>query len=565
MAKFQFTDQNTGKKYVMTAPDQASAIAAFQKFSGGATQQQAPAASGPNLEGLAIPGTAPTQGYYNQVPPSLRFGFTSADTLNPLPAIAAAGDGMAGQFPILGPRLQNWRDEANAGIYGGTPAEARADINRTVAKNPEANVAGKVAGTTLPYLAAAEVPLLNSALGFTGPWFQRLGATVASQYAINTGDNLARGQDINEAAKNGAIASVMSAPFAALGKGPKPTGAQADAVEVMKREGIPLSGGQARGSKPLMTMESQLGGAGVASFQEKQLGALTAAALKRAGINAKDASPPVLQAAYAKLGRIFETLAGMTSVKVDKTLQDDVLKAATDYEALVGQPASIVEQFMNRVGSLAQQNGGVLKGDNYKVLITDLRKAGEASSSNEVRTALKEIRTALDDAVERSMGGKTREAWQTARQQYKNLIHVTDAVSGAGAMAARGLMTPASLRQAISVGDKRNYAKGFGDLNELSRAANITIVPIPDSGTAGRLSSIAGMSAIPAGTAALATGNLGQAAAVFGGLAAPALAGRAMLSAPGRSLLGKGGSTIPAAAARGLIPSALPSLPFLGG
>ena len=35
MPKFQVNDPNTGKKYVITAPDQASAVAAFQKFSGG--------------------------------------------------------------------------------------------------------------------------------------------------------------------------------------------------------------------------------------------------------------------------------------------------------------------------------------------------------------------------------------------------------------------------------------------------------------------------------------------------------------------------------------------------
>lgn len=653
MPKFKITAD--GKTYLMTAPDQASAVAAFSKFTGQAQQPTAPQdaspgnggtsdAASPYFQGLALPGQQQPPGAppVNTVPQTQRFGLTSADSLNPLPAIAAAGDAAVGQLPIIGKQMQGWRDRVNADIYGGTPEQARADIERTTAANPVASVAGKIAGQTLPYMAASEVPLLNSALGFSGPWFQRLAMTMGSQYAINTGDNLAHGQDLNTAAKNGAIASIASAPFALLGKGKAPEGAQSDAVAVMRKEGIPLTAGQQKGSKVLMTAESQLGGAATSAFQDRQLSALTSAALKRAGVDAKAATPTVLRDAYDKIGSKFDRLAAMTKVRVDGQLQNDLLKAATDYQDLVGQPAPIVEKFINRVGTLAQQNAGgagkrfvpmdvgdkmgfewswsrspdtgmaavkfgdkvysaqthqeamqkavavegagaraelnahpelhlgyevsppkqplMLKGDNYKVLVTDLREAASNSSSNEVKAALNQMRAAIDDAVERSMGGQSRSAWQVLRQQYKNLIHVTDAVAGAGEKAAKGLMTPASLRQAISSGDKRNYAKGYGDLNELSHAANITMTPIPDSGTTGRLASVAGISAVPAAAAALSAGNPGHAAAVLGGLALPSLAGRALLSAPGRHFIGRGGSAIPAAVARGVLPQTLPPL-----
>lgn len=552
MPKYQITDQNTGKKYVITAPDQASGAAAAKQYFSKPAEVHPPAEF-LGEHGLPIPGRgdAPTG-----VTPSRTFGLGRSDTLNPLPAIASMGEGMASKIPVLGPHLQSWRDQVNANVYGGTPEEARADINQTVKANPEANVAGQVLGATLPYAAAGEVPVLAQTLGFAGPWVQRGAMTLASQFAINTGDNRAHGDDPMTAATKGLVDATAALPWTILGKRPKATGPQADAVKVMQREGVPLTAGQMKGSKPLMTMESQLGGGATAAFQDKQLSALTRAALKRAGVSAGDASVPVLQEAYDKIGNRFNTLAAMTKVRLDSTLQNDVIKAATDYQALVGQPAPIVEQFINRIGQIAQQNGGVLKGDNYKVLITDLIKATKGSSSIEVQAALKDIRNAVDDAVERSMGGQTREAWRTVRQQYKNLIHVTDAVAGAGASAAKGLITPASLRAAVSSGDKRNYAKGVGDLNELSHAANITMVPIPDSGTAGRLASIASMGAIPAAGAALASGNLGHAAALAGGLALPSLAGRAMLSGPGRALLGGNGTTLPAAAARGLIPQA---------
>lgn len=569
MPKFQVSDSNTGKKYVITAPDQATAVAAFQTFQktnavgGSATNTPPrPPAADLGLQGLAIPGTQPPAGApaIGVVPQSQGFGLGSSDNPNPLPALSAGADAAVSQLPIIGQPLQDWRDKVNASVYGGTSQDARADIDRMSADNPTAVTVGKIAGQTLPYIGAAEVPLLRGALGFEGPLAQRLGMTFGSQYAINTGDNLSKGQDPVTAATNAVGASAAATPFALLGKGRGPQGAQADAVNVMKQEGIPLTAGQMKGSKPLMTMESQLGGAATGAFQDRQLGALTKAALKRAGVSANAATPNVLREAYDKIGSKFDGIAAMTHVRVDNKLQNDLLTTATNYQDAVGQAAPLVEKFINRVGTLAQQNGGILRGDNYKILTTDLRKAAEGSSSIEVKTALNEMRTALDDAVERSMGGKTRDAWQVLRQQYKNLIHVTDAVGGAGEKAAKGLLTPASLRAAVSAGDKRNYAKGYGDLNELSHAANITMTPIPDSGTAGRLASMAGFSAMPAAATALATGNPGHAAAIFGGLAAPAIAGHAMLSAPGRALLGGGGTAIPAAVARGVAPTAVPSL-----
>lgn len=561
MPKFQVSDQKTGKKYVITAPDQASAMSAFQLFSGGQQPVRPPAAD-LGLQGLAIPGTQPPAGApaIGDTRPTQRFGLGSADSLNPLPAMSAAGDAAVSQLPIIGQPLQNWRDKINANVNGGTPEQARADINQMSVENPVAVTAGRIAGQTLPYMGAAEVPLLRGALGFEGPLAQRLGMTFGSQYAINTGDNLSKGQDPVTAATNAAEAAGAATPFALLGKGRAASGPQGDAVKVMQREGIPLTGGQMKGSKALMTMESQLGGSATSAFQDRQLGALTKAALRRAGVSADAATPTVLRDAYYKIGNKFDGIAAVTHIRVDPKMQTDLIQAVSNYQDLVGQAAPVVEKFVHRIAELTRNNGGVLKGDNYRVLVTDLRKAAENSSSNEVRSALGEIRSAIDDGLERSASGQTRDAWQRLRQQYKNLIHVTDAVGGAGEKAAKGLLTPASLRQAISTGDKRNYAKGYGDLNELSHAANITMTPIPDSGTAGRLASMAGFSAMPAAATALASGNPGHAAAVFGGLAAPAVAGRAMLSGPGRALIGGGGTSIPAAVARGMAPQALPSL-----
>jgi hypothetical protein len=536
------------------------------------TQAAQGAAAPVQNQGLALPGTTPTEGYYNEVPPNRRFGFSSSDTLNPLPALSTIGNNLAENVPIAGPALKQTGERVDAwldnNIYrpltgqpGTTTTEDVAATNaENDRQNPQAKVLGEVAGAVAPYAIAAEVPLLNQTLGFSGPWLQRLLMTGASQYAINTGDNLAHGQPIDQAAANAVMPALATMPFALLGKGPKPAGARADAIDTLKREGVPLTAGQSRGSKPLMTAESQLGGAAAQAFQDKQLAAFTKAALKHAGVNADNAGPEVIGAAFDKAGKRFDDLAALTTVKLDPKFQNDLLQIVGDYQQVVGTPAPALENMMNRISSIAAQNGGVIPGTSYKVLHTDLRTMIEGSNS-EVKQALIKMKSSLDDAVERSVSGQTREAWQKVRQQYKNLVNITAAVSGAGELAASGLVRPANLRNAVAAGDKRNYAKGVGDLNELSRAGVIAMPAIPDSGTAGRLGAMATTGAGVAGLMGLA-GQQGpsQLLTAAGAMAAPWAAGRAMLSPPGRALLSKG-TNVPAVMARGISPLLAPQTP----
>lgn len=174
------------------------------------------------LAGLPIPGTvseaeARGETKTGQIPQSRRFGLGASDTLNPLPAVAAVGDTMFGNVPIAGPALRGARDQANAAIYGGTPAEARADINETVRQNPEAAVAGTIAGKTLPYVAAAGVAPVAGALGLEGSLGMRFLMGGLSSEAINLGDNLAHGEKPLEALGNATRDTLAGLPFYALG------------------------------------------------------------------------------------------------------------------------------------------------------------------------------------------------------------------------------------------------------------------------------------------------------------------------------------------------------------
>lgn len=171
--------------------------------------------------GLAIPGTASryeAEGGNVAPQPNRSFGLGASDTPNPVPAVAALGDQMFRNVPIAGPYLGEARDKINANVYGGTPEEARADIEKTVQQNPVPAKIGEAVGKAAPWLLAGGLggPLAG-ALGLEGSLLSRLIWGTASNTAIKTGDKVARGEEPLDALKNAAGEAAIEAPFFAFG------------------------------------------------------------------------------------------------------------------------------------------------------------------------------------------------------------------------------------------------------------------------------------------------------------------------------------------------------------
>lgn len=313
-------------------------------------------------------------------------------------------------------------------------------------------------------------------------------------------------------------------------------------VDVLRREGVDLTAGQTTGSNMLRNVESEVGGGTAASLMERQGEQFTSAALRRAGIEADRASPEVVDQAFNRIGAQFDDLASRTSVPLDKRLQDDMLSAVVDYQDTAGAVAPVVERIMNRTAELAGRNNGVLEGEAYKSLRTEIGDLSQRADAT-TKMALGDLREALDDAVERSMSPSFVENWRTTRNQYRNMLALERAATGAGENAAAGIISPSQLRNATVVAHgRRNYARGQGDFAELARAGEGVMKPLPNSGTAARTA------ARNIGTGSLATimGILGHGAAgapgavagVVGGSAIPYGVGRMLLSEPARKWLG---------------------------
>lgn len=489
---------------------------------------------------LPMPDAPNPQALANAQQPNLHFGMSSADTPNPLPALNAFGSEALSSIPVAGPMLKQ--------ALGGNQNDAE------VAANPLAASAGRFAGSAIPYAVAAELPVINQVMGFAGPWLQKAIMTGISQYTLNTGDNLQHGQNPIQAAENAVAPTAMAVPLSMFGPGGKAASARSDAVDALQAQGIPLTAGQQRGSHGMMMTESQLGGSASTVFRDKQLSALTSVALKAAGVDAKAATPEVVDKALTNFGKKFNMLAGMSNIPYDPTLINGLSDPVARYYQNTGTSVPIFKEILDQAKNAAKANGGIVPGSAYQDITEKIAKAMKDNPG--ISGPLSDMKEAMDDAVGRGISGKqTQRAWQVTRQQYANFMRVTDAVNTAGQFAAQGLVTPEALSQAVrGASSKRQYARGVGDLNKLSRDAVIAMPRLPDSGTSSRLGAMASVTSGMAGVGNFAFNhNLPASLAIAAAPLGPMIAGRAMLSAPGRHLLANG-STIPSVVGRTVLP-----------
>jgi len=147
---------------------------------------------------------------------------------------------------------------------------------------------------------------------------------------------------------------------------------------------------------------------------------------------------------------------------------------------------------------------------------------------------LRGLRNSLDSNMERSINPADRGAWAELRRQYGNKKVLENAIAGAGGEeAAMGIISPARLRMAASAGRRGQYARGEGDFADLAKAGQAAMTPLPNSGTAQRLAAQGLMAGLLGGGGGVVAGLPGMTL----GLAAPAVAGRTLMSRPVQNYL----------------------------
>lgn len=340
---------------------------------------------------------------------------------------------------------------------------------------------------------------------------------------------------------------------------------QRQAADVLRREGVGMTAGQTTGSKKLQYLESELGGGAADRFVERQGEQYTSAVLRRAGITAERATPQVIDDGFTRIGNEFDRLAAGNQMAPDQQFWQDLNGVWQDYAGVTGESARapVVE---NTIRDLAAKTNGrtPLTGEAYKAMTSRLARLAR-SADPELKDTLLGLREAMDDAMERSIAQTNPGdlgAWREARSQYRNMLVIEKAATGAGADTAAGLISPAQLRNAAIQQGRRAFARGFNDFTELANAGVQALSKLPQSGTAPRLAARA-VASIPAGIGAIIgspAGLPGAAIGAAGGAAIPYLLGRLIMSAPGRAYLGN-----QAATGTGKMLPELLGLPAIGG
>lgn len=337
------------------------------------------------------------------------------------------------------------------------------------------------------------------------------------------------------------------------------------AVNTLAQEGVPVSAGQRTGSNALRYAESELGGSKAANLMESQAEAFTDAAMRRAGGSGR-ATSDNLSRLKDQIGQQFDDISARNSLKVDRGIVNDMNAAHAEYaRVLPPEQRKIFTELGDSIVQRFKAGGGVMSGKDYQTIRSRLSRMANnyRQRDPEFSEAIRGLRNALDNGMDRSIKPGDAGAWAQARKRYGNLKTLEKAAVGGGEESALGLISPAQLRIAAAQGNRGAYARGDSDFAELAKAGQAVMTKLPNSGTAAR-SAVRnlGIPGASAGVGGLVAGIPGAVA----GAAIPFAAGRALMSKPVQAYLGNqlaaggGNSQLRAAIARLLLTGGLPTI-----
>ena len=405
--------------------------------------------------------------------------------------------------------------------------------------------ASRVATATAPVGAAA--PSMANRLSTA------LTAAPATQVASGaTGGAVAEATD----SPLGGLAAALLTPSALSGASrfvspiqTAPNAGRARLAEVAKAEGIPISAGQATGSRFLQNIEAGMDQLPLTSgparaAREGADEAFTRAAWRRAGENASDTQPGTIRAAKDRIGGTIGEIADRNNLNVTPELRQrlDDVEANLHFlpQNIQGSVGARIRQIRGAMSNNAD-GSTVIPGRAYRLMDSELGAAARGTSDGDMRRALQDIRGTMRTAMDNSISPSDAEAWKTARREYANAKVIEDAAGRAGAGAAEGRMSPLALRQALDKSTGGGYAEGRGDLNDIARIGQSLLRAPPDSGTAGRTMAMqlltGGMSAGGGAAGATMAGPIGAAAGAAIPFTLPRLAQVLMNSEAGQAYL----------------------------
>ena len=404
----------------------------------------------------------------------------------------------AGEF-ISAPvnRALGYRDDQGQLTDVGGPAQPVGDIEKI------ARGAGEGAGLAASYMIPGTAMARAAKPGTT---FANVGRAMSSQPVLQTvaggvGGGVTEATDNPYAGMVAALTTGVGLPLVNRGITPFPSQLTANEkrlADAARAEGIPLTPGQQTGSEPLRTMESSFvelpfTGRMQQGIYDDQSKAFNKAVMRRAGVSADNASPQIIDDEFRAIGKEFDSLASQTTVNVDRTFFDEIVAVENAY--LRRLPTNVKPVLQSYVDDLYLMNGPIgskpqIPGEQYQTITSDIKRTARGQAQNpDLQAGLYALANAIDNALERSAGPALRGEWADVRNRYRNLLTIAKAVSGGtNASRASADIPYGALTSAVRSSDRSGFARGRGDLNELSRVGDFIASATPaNSGTPRRI------------------------------------------------------------------------------
>lgn len=409
-------------------------------------------------------------------------------------------------------------------------SEVAPSVGRAAAYEPQ-TVAGEYAQTAGEFLPGAALT--------PGGLLARLGYGVAapaltSEAAGQVASSLGAGPTGEAAARlAGAVAGPVAAERGLRGLISPMAGAMDDtamrAAETLSRQGVPVTAGQQTGSQAIRALEDTL------APSPEQLEAFSRAALRTIGAEGSRASDDVLRAARSRIGGVFDDVTQNLTVDAQPFRVAQIQRAADTYRQLAptANQAPIIDDIASALSNPANPPSA-RQIMTWRSRLSNLTRTSDTATRQAAIEALETVDDIIADSLRAANRGGDVDALRTARQQWRDLLAIERAATGAAGRGSGGLITPEALGGAVIQQSRTQYATGGrGELGDLARSGD-RLLRQASSVSPG------GVRVIEGGGRALATGAGSLLGGVPGGALgffAPEIAGATVRSAPMQAYL----------------------------
>lgn len=325
----------------------------------------------------------------------------------------------------------------------------------------------------------------------------RANANAASNVAANANLNIGAGQAGAQAGVSGSLNASARGGGYNFGTVGDDAASGLTPGQNLARAGFPqgrLTPGQATGNKLLQRLEAKLESQPMTAgpfdrIKDANAREVNRAAARAIGETADNLNPEVLDRAVTRLGSVFDDVRDTTVRQIEPS--DYVARMSSlqdEFEAIGPQLMNhpLVERLVKHAQA-GQASGRDLGNLTSKLTREINRQMTSAQGDRELGRALVGVKEYVDDLVAQGLSGDRLNAYEAARNQYRNLMLLTSRVGTINP--STGNVNGAALANLLQQKDRAGFLFGRNntDMYGAARFAQAFKPIVGDSGTATRM------------------------------------------------------------------------------